>query len=85
MKEKEHTGREFRPIEHKMVPSHEIIDESEIKKVLSEYKIEKEQLPKIRVTDPAAVSIKAKVGDVILITRESHTAGKAVFYRMVIA
>lgn len=85
MKEKEHTGREFKPLEHKIVPKHEILNEDDIKKLLSEYNIEKEQLPKIRVSDPAAISIKAKVDDVIRITRESPTSGKAFFYRMVIA
>lgn len=85
MKEKEHKGRDFNPLGHKMVPKHEIIDETELKKTLSEYNIEKEQMPKIRVTDPAAVQIQAKVGDVISITRDSQTAGKSIFYRLVIA
>lgn len=85
MKEKEIKGREFNPLEHKMVPKHEILDENELKKTLSEYNIEKEQMPKIRVIDPSAVFIKAKVGDVVRITRDSHSAGKAIFYRLVIA
>jgi DNA-directed RNA polymerase subunit H len=85
MKEKENKGREFNPLEHKMVPKHEILDEAEIKRTLGEFNIEKEQMPKIRVTDPSAVYIKAKVGDVIRIIRDSHSAGKAIFYRLVIA
>ncbi len=85
MKEKEITGREFKPLEHKMVPLHEILDESELKKTLAEYNIEKEQMPKIRVSDPVSVSIKAKVGDVVRITRVSPTAGRSTFYRLVIA
>ncbi|VVB85647.1 DNA-directed RNA polymerase subunit H [uncultured archaeon] len=85
MKEKEPTGREFAPLEHKMVPMHEILDGSEEKKILAEYEIEKEQLPKIRESDPAARAINAKVGDVVKVTRDSPTAGKAVFYRLVIA
>ncbi|MDP2841665.1 MAG: DNA-directed RNA polymerase subunit H [Candidatus Methanoperedens sp.] len=85
MKEKENKGRDFNPLGHKMVPKHEIIDETELKKTLSEYNIEKEQMPKIRVTDPVAVQIQAKVGDVVRITRDSQTAGKAIFYRLVIA
>ncbi len=85
MKEKEPTGREFNPLEHKIVPGHEILNEDDIKKILSEYDIEKEQMPKIRVSDPAALAIKAKVGDVVRVTRESPTAGKAIFYRLVIA
>ncbi len=85
MKEKEHTGREFNPLEHKMVPNHEILNEEDLNKILSEYKVDKEQLPKIRISDPSAVSVKAKVGDVVRITRDSQTAGKSYFYRLVIA
>ena len=85
MKEKETTGREFRPLEHKMVPRHELVEEDELKKILSEYNIEKEQMPKIRESDPASRAIQANVGDVVRITRESQTAGKAIFYRLVIA
>ncbi|MCX9013316.1 MAG: DNA-directed RNA polymerase subunit H [Candidatus Methanoperedens sp.] len=85
MKQKEATGREFKPIEHVMVPDHEILDGNEVDKILVEYNIEKEQLPKIYVSDPSAVSIKAKIGDVIRITRQSPTAGRSVYYRMVIA
>ncbi|VVB94912.1 DNA-directed RNA polymerase subunit H [uncultured archaeon] len=84
MKEKEPTGREFKPLEHKMVPRHEILTDEELKTILVEYDIEKEQMPKIRVSDPAAQAIKAKVGDVVRVTRESPTAGKAIFYRLVI-
>ncbi len=84
MKEKEPTGREFKPLEHKMVPRHEILTDEELKTILLEYDIEKEQMPKIRVSDPAAQAVKAKVGDVVRVTRESPTAGKAIFYRLVI-
>ncbi|MCE8423556.1 MAG: DNA-directed RNA polymerase subunit H [Candidatus Methanoperedens sp.] len=85
MKEKEITGREFKPLDHVMVPRHEIIDEAEINKILAEYEIVKEQMPKIRVSDPVALEIKARVGDVVRIIRKSQTADKAVFYRLVIA
>lgn len=83
-KQKETTGREFKPLEHVMVPNHEILDDNEVEKVLAEYNIEKEQLPKIFVSDPSAVSIKAEIGNVIRITRQSPTAGHSVYYRMVI-
>ena len=33
--------------------------------------------------DPAIVDLKPKAGDVIKITRESQTAGVAVYYRVV--
>jgi len=85
VKEKENTGREFNPLKHRMVPNHEILSEDEVKNILSEYNLEKEQLPKIRLIDPTVVASKAKVGDVMRITRESKTAGIAYYYRMVIA
>lgn len=85
MKEKDISDREFNPLEHKMVPKHEILSDEEVENLLSEYKIEKEQLPKIRALDPTVIATKAKIGDVIRITRDSKTAGKAYFYRMVIA
>lgn len=85
MKEKENTGREFNPLKHIMVPNHEILNEDEVKILLSEYNLEKEQLPKIRIIDPTVVAAKAKVGDVMRITRISKTAGIAYYYRMVIA
>jgi len=85
VKEKENTGREFNPLKHRMVPNHEILSEDEVKNLLLEYNVEKEQLPKIRVVDPTVVAAKAKVGDVMRISRESKTAGIAYYYRMVIA
>ncbi len=76
--------KEFNPLNHILVPKHEILSDDELIKVLDKYSIEKEQLPKIKVSDPAAAKINAKVGDVIRITRNSPSAGKAMYYRLVI-
>lgn len=43
-----------------------------------------EQLPKIRKDDPVVKAIDAKPGDILKITRKSHTAGKFVTYRLVL-
>jgi DNA-directed RNA polymerase subunit H len=75
--------RRFSLLNHVMVPKHEILTENEAKAVLADYNIKKEHLPKIKATDPVALEIKAKVGDIIKITRKSQTAGEAVFYRLV--
>jgi DNA-directed RNA polymerase subunit H len=69
---------------HKLVPIHEIISEKEKKELLEKYKISPDQLPKILNTDPAAVSIDAKPGQIVKIIRKSHTAKEAVAYRLVI-
>jgi DNA-directed RNA polymerase subunit H len=68
-----------------LVPKHEVLSEEELKALLERYNITKGQLPKILITDPVVKKIKAKVGDVVRITRESKTAGKSVVYRVVVA
>jgi len=70
-------------LEHELVPKHEIIEEEEVKELLDRYKIKKEQLPKIKLSDPVIKEIKARVGDVVKITRQSRTARKTFFYRLV--
>jgi len=67
-----------------MVPKHTIMSEEETKVLLSSYNITTEQLPKIYHDDPAVKAVNAKVDDIIRIVRESHTAGKAESYRLVI-
>jgi len=67
-----------------MVPQHILIPENEANKVLKEYDVDKEQLPKIKLADPVIVEIGAEIGDVIKVIRNSPTAGEAVVYRLVI-
>ncbi len=74
----------FSILDHIMVPEHRMLDDDEIEEVLSKYNIEKEKLSKILAGDPVIKEIGANVGDVIEITRKSETAGKSVFYRLVI-
>jgi len=71
-------------LEHEMVPHHEVLSEGDVRAVLQKYGISKEDLPKIRVDDPAAQAVGAQVGDVLKITRASPTAGTFVAYRLVI-
>ncbi|MCL7475606.1 MAG: DNA-directed RNA polymerase subunit H [Methanosarcinales archaeon] len=76
--------KEFSLIGHNMVPQHILIPENEVNKVLKEYDVDKEQLPKIKISDPVIVEIGAEIGDVIKVIRNSPTAGEAVVYRLVI-
>jgi DNA-directed RNA polymerase subunit H len=72
-------------LKHELVPKHEIISKKEVNDVLMGYNITKGQLPKIFSNDPVVKMIKAEAGDVLKITRDSKTAGKSIFYRVVIA
>lgn len=76
--------RKISILEHELVPKHEIIGEGEVKELLNKYKIKKEQLPKIKSSDPVCKEIKAEAGDVVKITRRSRTVGKFLSYRLVI-
>ncbi len=65
-----------------LVPNHKKLSEGEAKKILESYKINKKQLPKISLTDPALKGMDSEKGDVIEITRKSQTAGTAMYYRI---
>jgi DNA-directed RNA polymerase subunit H len=74
----------FSILEHELVPKHEILEKREVAELLDRYNVQKEQLPKIKKSDPVIKEIKAEVGDVVRITRSSRTAGKSLSYRLVI-
>ncbi len=67
------------------MPKHVVISKKEAKEVLEKYNVTKGQLPKIFSNDPVAKMINAESGDIIKITRKSQTAGKSVFYRVVVS
>ena len=71
-------------LKHKLVPDHTILSKTEANKVLKQLNIHQEQLPKIKSDDPVVKDIGAKPGDILKITRKSHTAGKFVTYRLVL-
>ena len=71
---------------NKLVPKHVLLDDSEIKKRLEPLNIEKKQLPKILLKDPAlkALDQEAKPGDVVEIHRFDEHAGSSLAYRLVV-
>ena len=74
----------FDLFEHELVPTHIIASEEEIQLVLDHYGIEKNQLPRIFRDDPAVRVLGARPGQVIRIERDSPTAGKSFYYRLVV-
>jgi len=74
----------FNIFEHVLVPKHEIVDAGERERLLTQYRVQPYQLPRIKASDPAAKVIDAKPGDIIRIIRDSQTAGKYTSYRYVV-
>lgn len=71
-------------LEHELVPAHEVLPAKDTKELLEGLGITKLQLPHITEGDSVVKAIEAKVGDVLRITRKSSTAGKTIYYRVVV-
>lgn len=67
-----------------MIPKHELLSSEETQNVLEEYRIKKNELPKILLNDPVAKYYDMKIGDICRIIRPSETAGYGVSYRIVV-
>ncbi len=70
----------YDPLEHVLVPKHEIVSEEERKRLIETYG-DLELFPKIFANDPVVLRLGAKPGDVIKITRPGDTHP---YYRLVI-
>ena len=71
-------------IKHELVPKHEVLSDKEKEEVLRVFEATMDQMPKMLVTDPIAAMIEAKAKDMVRITRQSQTAGEAIYYRAVV-
>lgn len=72
-------------LEHTLVPEMKIVPEGQKNAVLEKYSLNSQyQLPHMKKSDPAAVALGAKDGDIVKIEREEPT-GKCVYYRVVVA
>ena len=68
--------------EHELVPPHELLSDKEAKKILDELDIKPEQLPKMLESDPQAIKLGAKSGQIVAIHRKD--SGKEyTYYRLV--
>ena len=73
----------FHVSEHIWVPQHKKLSKEEKDVLLEKYHITVKELPRISKHDPAVSELNAEPGDVIKISRNSATAGKAIYYRVV--
>lgn len=76
-------------LEHQLVPEHRLLSDEEAQAVMTKLRITKDQLPKIRRSDPV-IQVLERVhgsideGRVIKVVRVSSTAGVSEAYRLVI-
>lgn len=76
--------KQFEIKDHVLLFKHEKLSEKASEELLKKYNISPTQLPKIYKKDPALKGLDdLKTGDVIEISRESPTANKSKFYRVV--
>ncbi len=79
----------FNVLEHELVPEHYLVPEEEEAIVLERLKVKKENLPKIRKSDPVLRILERQyghipIGSLIKIVRKSPTAGRIIVYRVVV-
>ena len=70
--------------EHVLVPKHVLLTKEEKDVFLNSQSIVANQLPYIKVSDPAVRALEAKPGDIVKVIRKSPTAKEATNYRYVI-
>jgi len=66
------------------VPEHTKLTVEEAKKVLDEFNITVDEIPKILISDAAIQDLSPEYGDVIKIVRDSVTNTKSTFFRVVV-
>lgn len=84
MAAKKDEEKEIDVLKHCLVPEHIILNEQDIAELLKKYNITIQQLPKIYSNDAAVKAVGAKEGNVLKVIRNSPTAGKTVYYRLVV-
>ena len=78
----------FNVLKHELVPEHQLLSEEDAAAVLARKGVSREQLPKIRKSDPGIKVLESihgpiDEGRVIKIVRKSDTAQEFVAYRLV--
>lgn len=71
------------PLESFLVPPHRLVAKSKVEELLQNLKLGKNNLPRIKDTDPQAKKLGAEKGDIVEITRKDETK-ESVYYRLVV-
>lgn len=73
----------FEISKHFLVPAHLILSKQQSEELLLKLGCKAENLPKISKDDPAIADFSPKKGEIVKIVRNSFTAGKTIYYRLV--
>jgi DNA-directed RNA polymerase subunit H (RpoH/RPB5) len=65
---------------HELIPQHKIIGKEEGEKILSEFRVSRLQIPKIKSKDAALIGMGAKAGQIVEVTRQDGSKN----YRLVV-
>lgn len=77
-------------LDHRDVPEHHLVDVKDEERILKQYSVGKDQLPKIRKSDPCvriledALGIDIEEGRLIRIIRTQPVSGVSIAYRVVV-
>ena len=82
--QKSNTDNSIEITTHILVPKHRKLSDEETNTILEKLNISKDQFPKILKSDPAIKNLNSEVNDIIEIERDSVTAGKKKYYRVVV-
>jgi DNA-directed RNA polymerase subunit H len=79
----------FNVLEHELVPEHRLVSEEEAERILKAMHLTRDQLPKIRRSDPVVQVLERiegpiEEGRMVKVIRVSNTAGVSEAYRLVI-
>ena len=79
----------FNVLEHKLVPEHRLLSPEEAESVLKRLRVTRDQLPKIRKTDPV-IRVLERIhgpideGRILRVLRLNQTAGVSEAFRLII-
>ena len=65
---------------HETIPEHKILSKDDSEKIISEFKVSRMQIPKIKIKDAALIGMGAKAGQIVQVTRKDGSVN----YRLVI-
>jgi len=69
---------------HFLVPKHLILSKEDEEQLLIQYNITKNELPQIKISDPAISQLKPKQGDIVKIERRSVYGDQIPYYRVIV-